>query len=199
MRWAHFPRYWNFLWGIHRLPIDPSHEEPVRHWFVASLNKLLNKQELQIISDAMNRKWHHCDTVMLTHRIWKRIAIKSSKKGKSMPFCISLPPMRATWRHNQRDSSLHIILVNMFEGSLHLYWQSVLVLQNLQILGGHTILSSTNNSCNCENMKYYLCKVLMWKSLLFPDPLFIWQWWFIWNFCWCWFQYWLIVAFFGHN
>ena len=41
MKWKHFPRYWPFVRGIHRSPVDSPHKGPVTRSFV---QELLTKQ-----------------------------------------------------------------------------------------------------------------------------------------------------------
>ena len=48
IRWIGFPRYWPFVSGIHRSPVDSTHKGPVMQsddvLFDASINKLFDKQ-----------------------------------------------------------------------------------------------------------------------------------------------------------
>ena len=49
-KWKHFPRYWPFVWGIRRSPVNFPHKGPVTRsfdvFFDLGLNKRLNKQSL---------------------------------------------------------------------------------------------------------------------------------------------------------
>ena len=37
IKWKHFPRYWPFVWGIHRSPVDSSHKDQCRGALTFSL------------------------------------------------------------------------------------------------------------------------------------------------------------------
>ena len=48
IKWKHFPRYWPFVWGIHRSPVNSPHKGQWRwasmFFFYLRLNKRLSKQ-----------------------------------------------------------------------------------------------------------------------------------------------------------
>ena len=44
MKWKHFPRYWPFVWGIHRCPVNSPHKWPVTRSFDVFFDLRLNKQ-----------------------------------------------------------------------------------------------------------------------------------------------------------
>ena len=48
IKWKHFPRYWPFVWGIHRSPVNSPHKGQWRgalmFFFEMCLNKRLRKQ-----------------------------------------------------------------------------------------------------------------------------------------------------------
>ena len=48
IKWKHFPRYWPFVWGIHRSPVNFPHKgqwhEALTFSLICALNKRLSKQ-----------------------------------------------------------------------------------------------------------------------------------------------------------
>ena len=66
MKWIHFPRYWPFMRGIHRSPVNSPHtQRPVTRsfdvFFDLRLNKPLSKQWWGRWFEALSRPlWRHC-------------------------------------------------------------------------------------------------------------------------------------------
>ena len=66
IKWKHFPRYWPFVWGIHRSPVNSPHKWPVSRslddFFDLSLNKRLSKQSRRMWFETPSlRLWCHCN------------------------------------------------------------------------------------------------------------------------------------------
>ena len=100
IKWKHFLRYWPFVWGIHRSPVNSPHKRPVTRsfdvFFDLRLNRRLNKQS--------GRRWfsrhraHYDVTIMgvtvvimqhQTHTTWCYIIpykIFSIMYEKRMPY-----------------------------------------------------------------------------------------------------------------
>ena len=54
-KWKHFSRYWPFVRGIHRLPVNSPHRD---QW----LDKRLSKQSRRRLFEAPSRSfWRHCN------------------------------------------------------------------------------------------------------------------------------------------
>ena len=66
IKWNHFPRYWPFVRGIHRSPVNSPHKGQWRGALMLSLicalNKRLNKQSCGWWLEAQSHSlWHHCN------------------------------------------------------------------------------------------------------------------------------------------
>ena len=64
IKWKHFPRYWPFVRGIHRSPVNSPHKGPVTRsfdvFFELRLNKQLNKQSWGWWFEMRSRSlWRH--------------------------------------------------------------------------------------------------------------------------------------------
>ena len=53
IKWNHFPRYWPFVWGIYRSPVNSPHKAELWVFFYQRLNKRLSKNR-----DAGNLRRH---------------------------------------------------------------------------------------------------------------------------------------------
>ena len=78
MKWKHFPRYWPFMLGIHRPPVNSPHKGQWRRALMLSLicawiNGWVDNGEA---SDLRRHRAHydvtamHCGDAMLRQRIW---------------------------------------------------------------------------------------------------------------------------------
>ena len=68
IKWKHFPRYWPFVRGIHRSPVNSPHRGQWRGALVFSLicafNKWQSKQSLGWWFETPSRsQWRHCNAV----------------------------------------------------------------------------------------------------------------------------------------
>ena len=78
IKWKHFPRYWPFVWEIHRSPVDSPHKWPVTQsfdvFFDLPLNKRLSKQSWGWWFETPSRQlWRHCNgfiSSVLTGFMW---------------------------------------------------------------------------------------------------------------------------------
>ena len=69
IKWKHFPRYWAFVWGIHRSPLN-SPQRPVARSFDVfydlRLNKRLSKQARRWWFEMPSRSlWRHCNEIAI--------------------------------------------------------------------------------------------------------------------------------------
>ena len=68
LKWKHFPRYWPFVWGIHRSPVNSPHKGQWRRAFMFSLicawiNGWVNNGE----ADDLRRYRAHYDVTVMEH------------------------------------------------------------------------------------------------------------------------------------
>ena len=78
IKWKHFPRYWSFVLGIHRSPVNSPHKGQWRGALMFSLictwiNGQVNIREA---GDLRRYRTHHDVTVMTKRHVW---AIRSNK------------------------------------------------------------------------------------------------------------------------
>ena len=103
IKWKHFPRYWSFVRGIHRSPVNSPHKGQWRDaFFDLRPNKRLSKQSWGWWFETSSRwLWCHCNvivSVMAGHRKDKTQLIKICV---TMPQWISPPE----WTHFGSSSS----------------------------------------------------------------------------------------------
>ena len=103
MKWKHFPRYWSFVRGIHRSPVNPPHKGPVTRSFDVlfdlRLNKRLSKQSwgwwFETPSHPLwrhrNVKYHHSHNEPMASQItgvsivcWDQ---RKHQRSASLDFC----------------------------------------------------------------------------------------------------------------
>ena len=82
IKWNHFPRYWPFVRGIHRSPLNSrtnaSHAE-LLCFFDLRLNKRLSKQSWRWWFETPSRpSWRHCNDVLYDHCDGTRATIRLS-------------------------------------------------------------------------------------------------------------------------
>ena len=73
IKWKHFPRYWPFVWGIHRSPVNSPHKGQWRgtlmFCFICALNIWLSKQSWRWWFETPSRSlWHPCNVIMQSGR-----------------------------------------------------------------------------------------------------------------------------------
>ena len=71
IKWKHFPRYWSYVWGIHRSPVNSSHKGQWRRALMFSLiyiwiNGWANNRKA---GDSRRHHAHHDVTVMLVRLV----------------------------------------------------------------------------------------------------------------------------------
>ena len=76
MAWKHFLRYWPFVRGIQRSPVNFPHKGPVMWCFDCFLNTEQTVEQpvkLPVIWDAITPMWRHCNVMQVSppneHRI----------------------------------------------------------------------------------------------------------------------------------
>ena len=71
IKWKHFPRYWPFVRGIHRSPVNSLHKGQWRRALmfsmICALNKRLSKQSWGWWFETPTRSlWRHCNDLIFT-------------------------------------------------------------------------------------------------------------------------------------
>ena len=105
IKWKHLPRYWPFVRGIHRSPVNSPHKGQWRESLMFSLicvwiNGWVNNREA---GDLRRYRAHYDVIVIITHEIsWIFAAA-----GLRVKTCSPHPGISASsslwWRHNGRD------------------------------------------------------------------------------------------------
>ena len=71
IKWIHFPRYWPFVRGIHRSPMNSPHKGQWRGALMFSLNCVLNKQSSDWWFETPSRSlWRDCNVVNINKPQW---------------------------------------------------------------------------------------------------------------------------------
>ena len=106
IKWKHFPRYWPFVRGIHRSPVNSPHKGQWRGALMFSLicawiNGWVNNREA---GDLRRHRAHYDVTVMNTPVHWKYvrcrgedIRVKARKYGSLTSTCLSLNRTISLW------------------------------------------------------------------------------------------------------
>ena len=68
IKWKHFPRYWPFVWGIHRSPVNSPHKSQWRGALMFSLvcawiNDCVSNRE----ADGLRRHRAHYDVIVMSY------------------------------------------------------------------------------------------------------------------------------------
>ena len=75
IKWKHFPRYWPFVRGIHRWPVNSPHKGQWRGALIFSLicalNKRLRKQSWGWWIEASHSLWRHCNVHCCFNRTFR--------------------------------------------------------------------------------------------------------------------------------
>ena len=107
IKWKHFRRYWPFVWGIHRSPVNSPHKGQWRGVccsFDLRLNKRLSKQSWGWWFETLSRPlWRHCDDCV----IFKMDLLLLIHLAHS----ICLPGLNATSSEQLRHSGLHLLSI----------------------------------------------------------------------------------------
>ena len=87
IKWKHFPRYWPFVWGIHRWPVNSPHKGQwhgaLMFSFDRRLNNRLSKQSRGWWLEMPSRPlWRHCNDPTRN----SRLAIEIGKPQQQQPL-----------------------------------------------------------------------------------------------------------------
>ena len=100
IKWKHFPRYWPFVWGIHRSPVNSLHKGQWRgalmFCFDLRPNKWLSKQSWGWWFEMLSRPlWRHrnvlrCQEIWWNFPVYGRLSIWCPHHSLIvLPFCWS--------------------------------------------------------------------------------------------------------------
>ena len=82
-KWKHFPRYWPFVRGIHRSPVNCPHKD---QWCGALVFSLicawLNDWENNREAGDLRRRRAHYDVTVLSRDVWKHVTFSGSHREK---------------------------------------------------------------------------------------------------------------------
>ena len=97
IKWKHFPRYWPFVWGIHRSPVNSPHKGQCRGALMPSpicvgINGWVNNREA---CDLRRHRAHYDGTVMNIPRIL--VVIEGSKEHRITGFWIISDGSVSVW------------------------------------------------------------------------------------------------------
>ena len=104
IKWKHFPRYWPFVRGIHRSPVNSPHIGQSRgallfSWICAWINGWVNNREA---CDLRRHHAHYDVTVMFRHKditvsayLCDKLASTISSRNKSMKYLVT-----PCWKHH---------------------------------------------------------------------------------------------------
>ena len=98
IKWKHFPRYWPFVRGIHRLPVNSPHKGQWRGvliFFDLRLNKQLSKRSWGWwFGTPSHALWGHCNEllwkleVQFLSKVWHQILEIWSRTTQKFPFAL---------------------------------------------------------------------------------------------------------------
>ena len=97
IKWKHFPRYWPFVWGIHRSPLNFPHKVQWRGALMFSLicgwtNGWVNNRD----AGDLRRHGARYDVIVMNTIITLRLNKRFSKQSRR--WCFETP-WRSLWRH----------------------------------------------------------------------------------------------------
>ena len=90
IKWKYFPRYWLFLWGIHRSPVNSPHKGQWRgalmfSFICAWINGWVNNHE----ASYLRRHRAHCDVIVMNILLffffWKFLGPKATASNLMAP------------------------------------------------------------------------------------------------------------------
>ena len=120
IKWKHCPRYWPFVWGIHRwIPLTKASDADFDVFFDMHLNKRLSKQSWCWLFETSSRSlWRHCNGKSL---IWNHGHIsQGTMRSDNWAFkCSETIYNRADsmLAHSQWETSLHSNAVSHWLGA----------------------------------------------------------------------------------
>ena len=92
IKWKRFPRYWPFVRGIHRSPVNSPHKGQWRRALIFSLdqrpNKRLSKQSWGWWFETPSRPlWRHCNVFSTAHLGWGHMSVRAFRLTDQWTVC----------------------------------------------------------------------------------------------------------------
>ena len=90
IKWKYFPRYWHFVWAIHRSPVNSPHKgqwhgASILFLFDLRLNKWFSKQSSRCWFETPSRSlWRHCNVI--TQRCYKTGYVIKHRSNTEWPY-----------------------------------------------------------------------------------------------------------------
>ena len=115
IKWKHFPRYWPFVRGIHRSPVNSPQQSQWRGALMFSListgtNGWVNNRDV----GDLRRHWTHCNiTVMFLQLIW-RSSTRRWNPQVPMSKWVAGPWFKAHWGRDEIDAISQMTSSNAF-------------------------------------------------------------------------------------
>ena len=130
IKWKHFPRYWPFVWGIHRSPVNFSHKSQWRGtmmFFYLRLNKRLSKESWDWWFETPSRPlWCHCFPIHLINKM----CVSSGNQS----CLLMMKPNINRWFHMILSSRRFLITVSpLSSGRMNTYFKMEMKWQNYEI------------------------------------------------------------------
>ena len=115
-KWKHFPRYWPFVRGIHRIPAQRPVTGSFDVFFDLRLNKRLGKQSRGWWFETLSRPlWRHCNETLNVNFVSLRNIFKSNQV-----YCYT-------------NNINHITPYNRYNEALHIKYISQLHLAQIKV------------------------------------------------------------------
>ena len=113
IKWKHFPRYWPFVRGIHRSPVNSPHKGQWRGALMfclirAWINSWVNNCE----AGDLRRYLAHCDVIVMgklvNHQQQQQNNNNNNNNNNALTMCTFLEVYRKTWLKGSRISSRNL-------------------------------------------------------------------------------------------
>ena len=103
IKWRHFPRYWPFVRGIHRSPVNSPHKGQWRGALMFSLicariNRWTNNRK----AGDLRRCRSHCDVIVM-YICWRSGTIKHRSTANTISYTRSQLTISHQWHYNERN------------------------------------------------------------------------------------------------
>ena len=118
IKWKHFPRYWPFVRGIHRSPVNPPHKGQWRRalmfsFICAWINRWVNNREA---GDLIHHRAHY-DVIVMFHMtvtgslpLWSCDAVCWERSWSSLPQVMDWRQVMPSYSPNQCRLIVNLIL-----------------------------------------------------------------------------------------
>ena len=134
MKWKHFPRYWPFLRGIHRSPVNSRHQGQWRGALMFSLicvwiNGWVNKRE----AGDLRRHCTHYDVIVMMRQGY----FTDTRAIAWLPKCHSTNPKDMRWFNLYRTRTVKVkpsmVVMGSIVYTVYLLRETVLAMYNIYL------------------------------------------------------------------